>query len=146
MASPYEALDLTPDATVADVRAAFRRVALANHPDKLPPGTPADAVAACAARLDAAVLAARLLSDPLRRAAFDARAVQLEVRSDGRVSDTVAFADFTLAGDAAAAGAADAAEYEYECRCGGAYVVVGRPASTVHAECDTCSLVIAVTP
>jgi len=144
MASPYEALDLTPDATVADVRAAFRRVALANHPDKLPPGTPADAVAACAARLDAAVLAARLLSDPLRRAAFDARAVQLEVRTEGRVSDTVAFADFSLAGNAAEA--ANAAEYEYECRCGGAYVVVGRPASTVHAECDTCSLVIAVMP
>ena len=151
-ASPYVVLGLATSATVADVRAAFKACALAHHPDKQPPGTPAAALADAAARLDAVVAAARLLSDPLRRAAFDARSVQAAVRTEGRVSDTVDFRDFApvvdeeAGDDPAAPPRDDATLYEHECRCGGAYVVVGPSATVRHAECDCCSLVIAVTP
>src|SRR5919204_4602667 len=62
---PYAALGLAPGASAAEIRAAFRRLAREYHPDVNPdPAAPA--------RFRAVVAAYELLSDPARRAAYDA--------------------------------------------------------------------------
>ena len=62
----YETLELERGASDADVRRAYRRLALALHPDK----NPGDADAA--RRFAALSEAYQVLSDPVRRAAYDA--------------------------------------------------------------------------
>jgi curved DNA-binding protein CbpA len=52
------------DATLAELRAAYRRLALDAHPDRHDPGAPADAMTALNAAWD-------VLGDPARRAEYD---------------------------------------------------------------------------
>jgi len=65
MGDPYATLGVSPDATLADIRTAYRTLAKASHPDV--DGSP-DAMAAMV-RLNQAYA---LLSDPVRRSSWDA--------------------------------------------------------------------------
>jgi DnaJ-class molecular chaperone len=63
--NPYDVLGLTPDASEEEVKAAYRRLALKDHPDR----NPGDAVAE--ERFKRATEAYSVLRDPDRRARFD---------------------------------------------------------------------------
>ena len=63
---PYRTLQVEPSADLETIRAAYRKLARANHPD-LNPGPEA------AARMRAINAAYAVLSDPARRAVYDAR-------------------------------------------------------------------------
>jgi curved DNA-binding protein CbpA len=65
MSDHYQALGITPDASQAEVRAAYLRVMRDSHPDR----RPGDAVAADAAR--AANAAWEVLGSSARRASYD---------------------------------------------------------------------------
>jgi DnaJ domain len=62
---PYRVLGVSRDATTAEITRAYRRQALAVHPDTAPAGTGA------AAQFRAVSDAYQVLSDPARRAAHD---------------------------------------------------------------------------
>lgn len=62
---PYEVLGVPRDASEADIRAAFRKVAALHHPDKNPDDPHAHA------RFTEANAAHQILSDPQKRAAWD---------------------------------------------------------------------------
>ncbi len=65
-ADPYVTLGVPPSASAGEIRTAWRRTALATHPDR----NPGDAAAE--RRFKAAAAAYELLGDPHRRAAWDA--------------------------------------------------------------------------
>ena len=69
----YEALGLTRDASVADVRAAFRRLAMVYHPDKHPGDERAVELFRCIND------AYRVLTDDVRRATYDRQLVDTPV-------------------------------------------------------------------
>lgn len=125
----------------AAVRVAFRQQALLCHPDKLHPGaSDSDRSAACQ-RFQQIREAATVLLDPVLRMRHDAAMMGRLVADVGRVSDEVEWNQFTLI----SVEADGCMLFSLECRCGGEYVVVGPdPALPVHAECDSCSLVIKV--
>jgi hypothetical protein len=62
----YVALDVAPDASPDEIRAAYRRAARASHPDL----NPGDATAA--ERFKRIQVAYEVLGDPVRRAVYDA--------------------------------------------------------------------------
>ena len=64
MSDHYAALGLASDATLADIRKAFRQTASSYHPDRT-------ASAQAPARFRAAQAAFEVLSDPARRQAYD---------------------------------------------------------------------------
>lgn len=65
MRDPYEVLGVSPSATDADIRAAFRRLAAQHHPDRNPDDPGAQE------RFKEANQAHQILSDPQKRAAYD---------------------------------------------------------------------------
>lgn len=68
----YEELGVPPTATTAEIRAAYVALARRHHPDRMN-GSPAPEQARAAARMAAVNAAWTVLSDPARRAAYDAR-------------------------------------------------------------------------
>jgi curved DNA-binding protein CbpA len=62
--TPYQALELSADATADDIRRAYRRLVLLTHPDRTPDP-------AAHARYLAVNAAYETLSDPTRRQAYD---------------------------------------------------------------------------
>ena len=74
---PYEVLGVTRDATQDQIRAAYRKLAKANHPD-LHPGD-----AAAEARFKEIAHVNDLLSDPERRAKFDRGEIDAEGHERG---------------------------------------------------------------
>lgn len=70
--NPYSILGVDADAPLPAIRRAFHRLALLLHPDKLPSGTTSAERVASEERFKAVANAYALLSDPARRAAFDA--------------------------------------------------------------------------
>jgi len=70
---PYEELGVPPTASAAEIRAAYVALAREHHPDRLGQRAPADRDRA-AQRMARVNAAWTLLSDPARRAAYDARA------------------------------------------------------------------------
>jgi molecular chaperone DnaJ len=71
----YAVLGVTPAASLAELRRAYRRLALAHHPDRAGPGS-----APVFARIAEAY---RMLSDPTARAAYDAHVFQRRRYSSG---------------------------------------------------------------
>lgn len=63
----YATLGVSPDATPAEVRKAYKRLALVHHPDKVP----ASAQAAATVRFRAVKEAYDVLGDPDKRALYD---------------------------------------------------------------------------
>jgi hypothetical protein len=72
MNDAYSILGVSPSATPADIRRAYRRLALLNHPDKLPPTSTADERAASEERFKLIANAYEVLIDPEKRAKYDA--------------------------------------------------------------------------
>jgi len=68
----YEELGVAPTATLAEIRAAYVALARVHHPDRTSDRTEGDR-AASAARMARVNAAWTVLSDPARRAAYDAR-------------------------------------------------------------------------
>ncbi len=78
----YDELGVAPTASPAEIRAAYVALARRHHPDRM--GTSADDVRARAAARMARVNAAwTVLSDPVRRAAYDARTASPSATSGG---------------------------------------------------------------
>lgn len=63
--SHYEALGVAKDATAAQIKAAYRRLSFAHHPDRNPGDRAAEE------RFKKVASAYEVLSDPKRRAAYD---------------------------------------------------------------------------
>ena len=104
--NPYTVLGVAIDAPLPAIRRAFHRLALELHPDKLPSGVTAGEREASEECFKAAANAYELLSDPLRRAAFDAgRGDPSSSSFCGRSSRDI-FAEFFGEEDGAAAGGA----------------------------------------
>jgi DnaJ-class molecular chaperone len=80
--NPYEILGVLPDATPDEIRTAFRRAALQQHPDTSSEGT--DAIG-----IRSVIAAYRLLVDPRARARYDAAHQPIEGidRGSRRVPD-----------------------------------------------------------
>jgi len=72
---PYAVLGLTPQATQAQVRRAYRTLLRQNHPDTRPLSDPADD-ADSSTTLQRAIAAYTVLGDPARRARYDHRTYQ----------------------------------------------------------------------
>ncbi|KAG8093231.1 hypothetical protein GUJ93_ZPchr0012g19160 [Zizania palustris] len=70
----YEVLDLPRDCSPADIKLAFRRLALSLHPDKQPPGSDTAAATAAFQELQHAH---SVLSDPHERAYYDSHRSQI---------------------------------------------------------------------
>ncbi|KAG5481110.1 hypothetical protein LSCM1_06791 [Leishmania martiniquensis] len=169
--TPYEVLRVPPSASISEIRAAFKRMALRTHPDKatVPRTTSAtsgDMVTsgpAPPAVFHVVKEASEILLDPYLRAAYDAARSHALVREVGAVSDTYSLAeDFVRVRMAGEEGDEQHVQmYQRECRCGGIYEVAlflgaagesgsrGGDASaccshTLRCECDSCSLVVEV--
>ena len=79
--NPYTVLSLPPTATPSQIKSAYRKAALKNHPDKVPPS---DAETA-KTKFQEIAFAYAILSDPARRSRYDATGSTSEsiVDSDG---------------------------------------------------------------
>ncbi|RNF04531.1 chaperone DnaJ protein [Trypanosoma conorhini] len=159
--SPYEVLGVPTSASVADIRAAFKRLALCTHPDKQICGRSDGeelAVAHTIQPFHAVKEASELLLDPLRRARYDHGQEQALVRSIGAVSDRYDLSEFILVEEKCVGDVTvhdnrvlRMRVYTLECRCGGAFEVFVTECEAAaggvdkFCECDCCSLVIAVT-
>ncbi|KPI86855.1 putative chaperone protein DNAj [Leptomonas seymouri] len=163
--TPYEVLRVPSNASISDIRAAFKKMALRTHPDKQrgdrhdgngssnSANVTPSATAVAPMTFQAVKEASEVLLDPFNRAAYDASRSHALVRAVGEISDTLSLRDdFQLVDmpDEAPEGGAQAHVYQCECRCGGVYEVVVFADATLHAhrtlrcECDCCSLVVEV--
>jgi curved DNA-binding protein CbpA len=70
-ANAYESLGVAPDASEQAIRAAYRRNALANHPDKLSPNMSAAGREAAARRMELINEAYEAIGEPEARAKYD---------------------------------------------------------------------------
>ncbi|RNC58373.1 chaperone DnaJ protein, partial [Trypanosoma cruzi] len=159
--SPYDVLGVSSSSSVAEIRAAFKRLALCTHPDKRKNGsTNEEELGAMLEGYPFHVVkeASELLLDPLRRAQYDHGREQAYVRSVGAVSDTHELSEFFLAEEKVVydttmkdGGVLRMRVYKLECRCGGVFELfitereVGTQGVNKRCECDCCSLVILVT-
>ncbi|PFH60981.1 hypothetical protein XA68_18454 [Ophiocordyceps unilateralis] len=84
---PYEILGLDRSATPEQIRSAYRKAALKNHPDKVPEGQKA----AAHSKFQSIAFAYAVLSDPARRKRFDATGSTAESVVD---SDSFEWSDF----------------------------------------------------
>ncbi|KEG08072.1 putative chaperone DNAJ protein [Trypanosoma grayi] len=159
--SPYEVLGVPCSASAADIRAAFKHLALRTHPDRnIDYFREEEDVSAAHVTHPFYVVkdASELLLDPLRRAEYDQIQQQAYVRSVGAVSDTYNIDDFDLVEERVVdlpesknTGVVTMLTYQMECRCGGIFELfvtkeVGETREIDNlCKCDCCSLVILVT-
>lgn len=143
--TPYEVLRVPSNASISDIRVAFKKMALYTHPDKqrglrstAPDAAAADHSSGAAvpspvssARAPAPIsfhavkAASEVLLDPFLRAAYDATRSHALVREVGAISDTFSLADdFELVDSAVAGEGAQVRVFQCECRCGGVYEVM----------------------
>lgn len=132
----YQVLGLPADASITEVKTAFRSAALRLHPDK---ATPDSASQEEFLRVQQAW---RVLGDPQLRQAYDrqlqAAAAQTQVQVNERLT-ACQLETCHVEGEAEC--------LSWPCRCGGAYIVllddtVGY--GEVLVPCSTCSLYVAV--
>ena len=147
----YSVLGLQPAASCADVRAAYKRLCLALHPDKQRTVVSDVGHSYDVSHFHRVVEAARCLQDPEQRALYDHSRLQQVVSTVGRVSSVIGFDELDLvARDEFGLGS-----YSHECRCGGMFELVAVPTNSVAekqgercrhvlVECDCCSLVVRV--
>ena len=124
----YEALNVSPQASTAEIHQCYRAAALACHPDRN------------AGRADATVRfqtvqhAWEVLGNADLRAAYDAA---LAAVSEGRISEEVDLDDMQFEKD----GPAEC--YTWPCRCGSCYMV-RRARNLRTAQCLICALLVRV--
>lgn len=71
MTNLYETLGINKDATPTEIKSAYRRLALLSHPDKLPPASTPEIIAASNEKFQAIGFAYTVLKDELRRKRYD---------------------------------------------------------------------------
>ena len=79
----YAVLGVSPDATLGEIKSAYRKLAFDNHPDRHV-GASADEVAELTKRMTAATRAYEILSDPFLRSEYDDR----RLGRDSTISET----------------------------------------------------------
>ncbi|KAG5507679.1 hypothetical protein JKF63_06628 [Porcisia hertigi] len=148
--TPYEVLRVPPSASISEIRAAFKRMALCTHPDKekARTGTTTTTAAAAAAGLTTSCSASPvsfhivkeasdILLDPYLRAAYDAARSRALVREVGSVSDTYSLEDFVRVHiDGSKGDEHHVHVYQCECRCGGFYEVALFPEAARNSGSD----------
>lgn len=141
--TPYEVLGLSSTAGIAEVRTAFKRMALETHPDKR---QQQQHCTACNSNEAFHIVkrAADILCDAVLRQRYHLQHSQAMIRSVGAFSDRYTLRyDFDLV-----VKDASLRVYQRECRCGGVYEVYvstsGPAAASTMCECDCCSLVVEV--
>lgn len=109
--NPYTILSITPEATASEIKTAYRRAALANHPDKVTSESQANATAS----FQRIAFAYAILSDPIRRKRYDATGSTSDsiLDDDGNAFDWLSFYRSQFA-DVITVDALDAAKLEYQ--------------------------------
>jgi DnaJ-class molecular chaperone len=126
----YSVLDVHPEASAEDVKAAYQNLLLALHPDKN--------LGRESAELHLVLQAWKVLGDPEERRRYDARRQQRQDQAN--VWKTVSLGEMSAAAE-------EEGHLHLDCRCGGAYLVQAeevRRLSRLVIECDTCSLSLVV--
>jgi hypothetical protein len=82
-ANAYDSLGVAPDAPAQAIRAAYRRSALENHPDKLSQNTSAAARKAAARRMELINEAYEAVGEPEARAKYDRAQIAYDATSGG---------------------------------------------------------------
>jgi diphthamide biosynthesis protein 4 len=173
----YQVLRVDPSASVADIRSAYKRMALLTHPDKVVVTQSTDGGSSPKAAFARVVDAYATLVDPHSRYLYDSvtlPALAKERRWEvGRISDRVPLEEFEADRDEGDTGSSTGTQskaanptaskegsvwryFTKECRCGGNYAIavplhrmeqgpLGEKDVLCFAECDSCSLVVAVT-
>ena len=135
----YEVLGVAADASKEEIRQAYRRKALASHPDKTKAGSD------CFMRISHA---ATVLLDPEQRRAFDAARMHLATATKAAAapSGDMELDDMTFVEPADEDGGSG--WYSHACRCGGVHRVrediVDVAFGSVDVPCDSCALVLRV--
>lgn len=157
-ATLYAVLGVAVGAAPSEIKAAYRRVALSAHPDKVRrDGDSAAALAEAELRMAEVNNAFKVLSDPTARAHYDRVLANGALASEFDAAGGGAAADSALGGDAgglvkvvcSAEASIDemdwddgAEEYSFGCRCGGTYrITEGELDEGVRVvSCESCSL------
>ncbi|KAI0721409.1 hypothetical protein C8T65DRAFT_230594 [Cerioporus squamosus] len=126
----YAILSLSPDATAAEVKAAYHRALLASHPDKQLSGGSGDGV-------DIGLLkdAFNTLHNPELRKAYDVSRTSDDKKLGPRPAQVISLEEFDEESDTT---------WTYSCRCGGTYVVTEEMLDSGEhlVGCASCSEVV----
>ena len=126
----YAILSLSPDATAADIKAAYHRLLLASHPDKHVSSPSFDAI-------DIGLLkeAFNTLHDPELRKMYDALRNNDGKKLGPRPAQVISLEEFDEESDST---------WTYPCRCGGTYVVTEEMLDSGEhlVGCASCSEVV----
>lgn len=139
----YQALNVAPDATLNEIRAAYRAAVLHLHPDKARAGSCHEAWqnAAVFSRIQQAW---EVLKDVETRTAYNQALVVKAVQKEIAVSAEVDLDDMASHIDALGT----ACLFTYPCRCGSNFAVseaeLSEDSDSVVVQCQNCSLAIRV--
>ncbi|TPX35284.1 hypothetical protein SmJEL517_g02293 [Synchytrium microbalum] len=130
----YNVLNVKPSTATDDIRKEYLKLVLQHHPDKQSANSNNDA---SNSEFQKIVLAWETLSDPVKRAQYDAN-LQEQSRQRAAIHEQVRADDMTFD--------AESGIYSYACRCGGSYQVYEEDLADgpVEAPCSNCSLHIEV--
>lgn len=132
----YEVLGCTKESSQADLKAAYRKLVLRHHPDKV------DAQKDKAARKFQEIEEAwKVLRDPASKKKYDAQCRQAELESQSvLVYATITMDEMEVT--------ADEDTLSYQCRCGSYYLVCREDLleknRTLHIPCQECTFVVVV--
>lgn len=131
--TPYDILGVPHEASVAELRRAFRQMALCTHPDKHAQLTfsshGTSNTSSTVPPFHLVMEAGRVLLDPMERVRYDRGLYQASIRDVGAVSEVCNLADDFMVQVQSDVSSCDASAtswcvYTRECRCGGTYELI----------------------
>jgi len=137
----YSLLSVSPSASSAEIKQAYRRILLLYHPDKhtLPDGVAQAQPISTAIDVGLLKEAYTTLTSSALRAAYDSRRIREPRSGDPRPAQIISLEDFDEIGQDA-----EVAKWAHSCRCGGSYVITetAMEAGEHLVGCDSCSEVV----